>query len=145
MTTTFSSILDESPDEVVRPKPLPVGTYLCRVQGPVKYGKSDKKGTEFSEFALIPIDALDDVDADDVESAGGLDGKSLRITFWHTEDSIYRLDEFHEHCGISLDDGRSRRARNDECVNAEVLATVKHTQSDDNTRVFTNVSRTAAP
>lgn len=142
---TFSSILDESPEEVLRPKPLPVGTYLCRVSGPVKYDKSQKKGTEFSEFTLIPIDALDDVDSDELAEAGGIDGKTLRNTFYHTEDAIYRLDEFHEHCGIDLSDGNSRRARNDEVINAEVLAVVKHTPSDDGSRVYTNIARTAKP
>ena len=36
----FASILDEAPTEIDRPKPIPTGTYLCRVQGTPTYDKS---------------------------------------------------------------------------------------------------------
>ena len=63
----FASILDEAPTEISRPKPLPVGTYLCVVQGQPVYDKSNKKGTPFVEFLLRVIAAMDDVDPDDLQ------------------------------------------------------------------------------
>ena len=141
----FASILDESPTEVSRPKPLPEGTYLCSVGAP-RYDKSSKKGTPFVEFILKPIAEQDDVDVEALEEAGGLDGKSLRGTYYTTDDAIYRLDEFHEHCGIDLSEPASRRIRNDEVMNAQVLAYVKHRQADQNdpnSAVFAEVRRTA--
>jgi hypothetical protein len=53
----FASILDEAPTEIDRPKPIPTGTYLCRVQGTPTYDKSSKKGTPFVQFTLKPISA----------------------------------------------------------------------------------------
>ena len=141
--TNFSSILDEAPTEVIRPQPLPVGTYLCRVTGQPRYDKSKEKGTQYVEFTLVPIDIGADVAEDDVADAGGLDGKTFRHTLWLTPDAIFMLDQFHVDCGLELDEGISRRIRNDECINQEVLAVIKHTASPDGTRTYTNVTRTA--
>jgi hypothetical protein len=139
-TPNFSSILDESPTEVAVPLPLPQGTYVFSVGMP-RYDKSTKKGTEFVEFPLTPIAAESDVDEEELESAGGLDGKTSRATFYLTEDAIYRLDEFHSHCGIDLDDGQSRRSRNDAVVNAQVRGFIKHEPSQDGTRIFARFNR----
>ncbi len=138
----FASILDESPTEIDRPKPLPPGTYLCRVLSPWTEGKSSKKGTPFVQFTLKPISAEDDVDEDDLQEMGGLDNKTLRLTFYLTEDAKFRLDEFHEHCGIDIHKEISRRMRNDEVINAEVRALVKHRPSDDGQTVYAEISRT---
>jgi hypothetical protein len=137
----FSSILDESPTEVAAPVPLPQGTYLCVVQGSPVYDKSTKKGTPYVEFSLRPIAADEDIDENDLDESGGFENKLLRATFYLTEDAIYRLDEFHAHCGIDLDDGDSRRARNDAIMNAQVRVFVKHETSSDGTRIFARFNR----
>ena len=140
----FSSILDEAPTEIDRPKPLPAGTYLCVIAGAPEYGKSSKKGTDFAQFTLKPMQAEDDVDEDELAEAGGVDGKTLRTTFYLTEDAVYRLDEFHEHCGIDISKKASRKTRNDEVVNAHVRVVVKHRTSEDGSRIYAEVSRTLA-
>lgn len=140
--TQFSSTLDEEPTEVVRPKPLPTGSYVF-VVGPPRYDKSTKKGTEFTEFTLRAIAALDDVDQEDLNEMGGFDGKTVRATFYHTDDAIYRLDEFHEHCGIDLTQKASRRVRNDECVNAQVIGVIRHKASQDGSAIYAELARTA--
>lgn len=137
----FASLLDESPDAITAPLPLPQGVYLCTVVGTPNYGKSSQKQTDFVEFILRPIAAEEDIDPEELESVGGLEGKTLRATFYLTEDAIYRLDEFHEHCGIDLDDGQSRRHRNDAIVNAQVRAFIKHEFSKDGTRTFARFNR----
>ena len=145
MTTSspnFASILDESPDHVEIPPTLPVGTYLCTVGAP-RYDKSSNKGTDFVEFPLKVVMALDDVAAADLEEFGSLEDKTLRTTYYLTEDAVYRLDEFHVHCGLDLTISASRRIRNDECINAQVLAVVSHRVSQDKTRTFADVKRTA--
>jgi hypothetical protein len=138
----FTSILDESPTEVNRPKPLPEGTYLCIVGQP-EDGQSSQKKTPFIKFGLRPLQPLEDVDAAALEEVGGLEGKNLSVTYYLTPDAIFRLDEFHEHCGLDLGDPASRRARNAEVVNSQVLAVVKHRPSQDNTQLFAEVNRTA--
>lgn len=142
----FQSILDEAPDEVVRPKPLPVGTYTF-VVGPPTYDKSAKKGTPLVSFMLRAIAAGEDVDDQDLEAMGGLEGKTIRHTFYITEDAVYRLDEFHEHCGLDLSDTVSRRTRNDEVVNTQVRGYVGHRQADPqdpNSPIFAEIKRTLA-
>lgn len=138
----FASILDESPAEVERPKPLPAGTYLCVVAGVPTYDKSSKKGTPFVQFTLRPLSAESDVDPESLLERGGLENKSIRATYYLTDDAIYRLDEFHEHCGIDLNDESTRRQRNDEVVNAHVRAVIKHRASDDGSQIYAELART---
>lgn len=139
----FASLLDEAPEEINRPKPLPAGTYTCVVRGQPRYDKSSKKQTPFVEFTLAPIAAGDDVDEEELAGMGGFDGKTIRATYYLTEDAIFRLDEFHTHCGIDLEQPASRRQRNDEVVNAQVVAVVGHRASDDGQSVFAELKRTA--
>lgn len=141
-TPLFASILDDSPTEVVFPPPLPVGTYLCVVGQPESTPKS-KAGNDGIKFPLRPIAALDDVDAEALAELGGLDGKMLNTTFWVTPDSITFLDQFHENCGLDLSDKLSRKMRNQEVVNQQVLAVVSHRFNEDQTRAFAEVKRTA--
>jgi len=140
----FSSILDEAPTEIDRPKPLPVGTYLCTVVGSPVYDKSTKKGTPYVQFTLKPIAAEDDIDAEELADMGGFENKTIRATYYTTEEAIYRLDEFHEHCGIDLTEPASRRSRNDDVVNAQVRAVIKHRTSDDGTQLYAELARTLA-
>lgn len=138
----FASILDESPTEVVRPKPLPEGTYLC-VIGQYEEGKSSKKGTPFWKFPLRPMAALEDVDVDALDEVGGLEGKNLSGTFYLTPDAIFMFDDFFVLAGGDMDDGASRRVRASELANATVLAVVKHRMNEDNTQAFPEVKRYA--
>ena len=139
----FASILDEAPTEINRPQPLPEGTYLC-VVGQGEEGKSSKKGTPYIRFALKPIAALDDVDTEALNEIGGLESKNLSSTYYLTPDAVFMLDQFHAHCGLDLSDSASRRVRNAEVVNSQVLAVVTHRMSEDNTQAFAEVRRTAS-
>lgn len=139
----FASLLDAAPTEVNRPKPLPVGTYLCTVGG-WEAGKSSRKQTPYVEFTSKVISAMEDVDPEELEAMGGFAGKELRLTYYTTEDAVYRLDEFHEHCGIDLDEAVSRRQRCDEVQNAQVLVKIRHESSQqDASIVFAKVAGTA--
>lgn len=140
----FASILDESPTEVNAPQPVPQGTYLFRVRN-WEEGRVSKAGNKSIDFNLIYLAAGDDVDEEELAEVGGLEGKTGKVTFWLTEDAVYRLDEFHTNCGLDIaNDGLSRRQRNDECINAEVMGFVKHSTSQDGKRIFANVDRTFA-
>lgn len=140
--TNFASILDESPDEVKAPAALPIGTYIGVVQAPIRVDKSAKKGTEFTEFTIRLIEAGEDVDQEALAEIGGLEDRTVKATFYHTEDSIYRLDQFHQDCGIDLKIPASRRARNEECINCNVGVVISHESSQDGTRIYARVART---
>lgn len=137
----FATLLDEAPTEVVRPPARPAGTYITVVQGQPRYDKSSKKQTPFIEFTLKPIAAGEDVDAEELEAVGGLDGWTIKAVYYLTEDSIFRLDEFHEHCGIDLSKPASRRQRSEEVQNQQVGAVIGHRASDDGKSVFAEYKR----
>lgn len=148
---TFQSILDESPTSVDYPKPTPVGSYLCRIPQP-EYGKSSLKKTPFVQYDLKILSALEDVDPAALAECGDVAGRTIRATYYTTEDAIYRLDEFHAHCGIDLGKPASRRQRNEAIVNGTVVAHVRHEEENLSKedlangvvpRVFARLSRTA--
>lgn len=149
--SSFASILDAAPTEIVRPKSLPVGTYLTVVNGLPRYDKSSKKQTDFVEFMLKPLQAMDDVDQEALNewmqkedgTTRTLADASIKATYYLTETAAYRLDEFHEHCGLELDDKVSRRQRNEQVAGCQVMAFIKHRGSDDGKNVFAELGSTA--
>lgn len=146
----FSSLLDDTADHVERPKGLPTGTYIFSV-GRWEEGKSSKKKTPFVRFAMTPISAEDDVDPDELAEAltngngevGALDQKKMSITFYVTAEALYRLVEFHEHCGLDLSEELSHRQRNDEVLGTQVRGYVAPRENDDpNAPVYVEIKRT---
>src|SRR6266566_2061794 len=144
----LSSILDRQTGDAERPKPLPVGTYRAIVVGAPRFDKSSKKGTDFVEFTIKFLSAEEDVDQDDLATAltkkSGetvpLSAKTSRLTFYLTEDAVYRFDEFVKQCGLDIEDNpMSRRQAAAEVQNCEVLVHLKHTPSDDGENVYANI------
>jgi hypothetical protein len=147
-TPNFGTILDRPASEFKRPKPLPVGTYVCVITDLPRRDKSTKKGTEFVEFTLKPVEASSDVDEDDLKAMGGFTNKTLRVTFWLTEDAAWRLSKFLvDDLQIEPEDEdgeeKSLNQMCSEVVNRQVLAYVKHQASDDGTTTYAQVSTTA--
>ena len=146
----FEDILNKPADQIDKPKPLPIGTYIWTVQGLPRHDKSKEKQTPFYEFTVKCAGAADDVDEDALkEWATKADGsmRSLtdftsRITFYITEDSIYRLQEFMEHCGIDLE-GKSVGQALDETPNCQFVGAIVHTPSKDGTAIYANIGKTA--
>lgn len=150
MPKSFEEILDapfDGPAE--RPPLLPRGTYLTTVVGPYEEGNSTKKGTLFFAFTHQIVEAMDDVDANELEEFGDPAGTNLTNTYYLTSKSLYRLDEFFEHCGLNLDSPKLRKltglaARKqlaEDTANASVYITVDHEQNGD--RTFARVVGTA--
>jgi hypothetical protein len=136
---SFEDILNIDSREVERPKPLPMGTYICTVVGLPRFDKSSEKQTPFVEFTLQPTGTLDDIDQQELDAVGGFHDKVLRVTFYLTVNSRWRLNEFLDNCGI--DQGKMNW-RVDQTPNCQVGAVVKHTPSRDNTITYANVVKT---
>lgn len=151
--TSLSDIMDrESTGTVERPKPVPVGTYLAKIKGQPEYGKTEKKGTEFIKFNAEFVEPMDDVDQDELEEwAKREDGtnKTLKgtalprggVTFYITEDAIWRLDEFFDHLGV-LEKGKKKSEMVEDAIGSEFLVTINHV-TGDNDVVYANVKSTA--
>lgn len=158
-STAFKSILDRPMTAVERPKPLPVGSYLCIVKGEPKFDKSSKKGTDYVEFSLVPQSPLTgddgenlDVDADDLKDAltkkdgtvMPLNSKSIRATFYLTEEALYRLKDFLAHCGFDTEDEDADMSRLvHETAGCQVIASLKHRTSEDGKATFAELAGTA--
>lgn len=140
----FGALLDKPSSEIERPKPLPQGTYICVVKGLPKQDVSSKKKTEYVEFTLQPIQAQDDVDAEELQAMGGLADKTIRDTYYITDNSLWRLKEFLDNCGVPDDEGMSLRQRIAETPGKQVGVFIKHTASDDGKAVYANVGSTMA-
>jgi len=150
MANQISDILDKPSTQIDKPKPLPVGTYLWSVQGLPKHDKSKEKQTPYVEFNVKCLSAYDDVDEEALaEWATKSDGTmralqdySTRLTYYITPDSLYRLQEFLDHCGVA-DDEKSTRQCIDDTPNCQFVANIVHTASKDGTTVYANIGKTA--
>lgn len=144
-TPSFAPILDRPSGEIKRPPALPVGTYLWVIKGLPRQDKSSKKQTEFVEFNVTPLQALEDVDAEQLAEIGGLAEKSSTLTFYLTDKSAYRLVEFmRDDLQIDDEDGnKSSRQMLDETPGRQFLGHVKHTPSEDGKAVYANIDGTA--
>jgi len=140
--TSFSSILDQQVEAAERPKPLPIGSYICTVAGLPRYDKSTQQQTEYAEFTLQPLEAGDDVDKDELEAMGGLENRTLRVTYWLTEDAKWRLRKFIEDCGVEII-GKSFAEAIEELPGQQVVAFVTHGAAKDGSAFYANVKSTA--
>lgn len=139
-TPNFGALLDKPSSEIEKPKPLPIGTYICVVKGLPRFDKSSKKQTEFVEFTLQPLAAHDDVDQEALQAMGGFANKTIRATYYITEDSLWRLKEFLDHLGIEGED-ESLRQRIEQAPGKQVGAVMVHEASQDGTNLFAKMAR----
>lgn len=136
----FASTLDEAPTEVKSFPLIPVGTYLCRVG---QWENNDKE-EGYIEVPFTLLQALEDVDPEELEAIGGLDGEQvIKRRYFTSEKAAFFIDQLHQDCGIDLSQPLTRRARMDMIINAEVLGVVTHGSSKKNPgRVYANIDRT---
>lgn len=149
----FGALLDRAPTEIERPKPMPVGSYITIIQGTPRYDKSAKKQTEFVEFTHKFVSAGDDVDADELKEAltspsgetKALNEVTMKNTFYLTENSLWRLKDFLEHCGFDVNNPEaSLRKMIEETTNSEVGVVVRHEASQDGQSIFARIDKTFA-
>jgi hypothetical protein len=138
----LSSILDRPATEFNAPPPMPTGGYHCVVMGLPEAIVSSIKKTDGFRFLLKPIAPDEDVDAQELEAIGGLEGKVIRNDMWVTENSAFMMREFLEHCGIDSE-GKSLGAMIDECPNSEVMVYIKHTPLQGREGFRAEVAKTA--
>jgi hypothetical protein len=123
-------------DDVKRPVPLPAGTFHG-VVGKHSFGESRNKKTPFVAYELGLQTAGDDVDESQMEGIE-LAKKSFQVTYYLTEDALYRLKEFLESVGIACE-GRAIGECIPEAVNSRVLVAVTQRNSEDGTQIFNDI------
>ncbi len=142
----FGSVLDKPTDEIKRPPALPGGHYIFALKGLPRQDKSTKKQTEYVEFTAFPVQAQDDVDEDEmkafVEAYGSIQEKVQKLTFYLTDNSIYRLKEFMID-DLKIEEEQSLRPMLEKTVGCQFLGHVVHAPSDDGKGVYANIKTTA--
>lgn len=141
----FTEILNKPADKIEAPQPLPVGTYLCIVEGQPEHKQMGKNNTDCFEFTLKPMQPQQDVDqAALVENLKGksLSERKFKHRLFVTEDSLWRLKKFIEDLGIEAG-SRGLGECIPEAMGKQVLAQIGHRSSDDGTQVFMEVKNTA--
>ena len=144
--TNFANILDMAPSEAKPPPVLPVGTYLCVVQGMPRYDKSSQKGTPFAEYTFVVQAAGDDVDEGAIALIdGGVVGKTIKAQYYLTENAMFMLKDFLGHCGLDVEGAGSFKELMDQANGCQILAAIKHQASKDpnDKRTFPRLAGTA--
>jgi hypothetical protein len=100
---SFADLKNVKVGEVEPPKNMPAGHYAAIFSGPAKEHVSSVKKTLALRFPLKITRALDDVDAEELEAAGGIPDKDFTIDFWMSPDARYRFTEFGKAMGHSDD------------------------------------------
>jgi hypothetical protein len=144
----FTSVLDQMPDEIERPKPLPPGSYVCIIKERPVQDKSSQKETPYVEFALHPVEALENVDEDWLNEAltrtngekKKLSDMTIRARFYDTSEAGYRLKKFLlEDCQIDSEGTIGQIIEN--AIGCQVIANIKHRSVEGDT--FVDLKSTA--
>lgn len=144
MAESFMDILNKPIDEIEAPKALPIGTYLCLVDGQPEQTTIGKNNTPCINFNLKPVQAGADVDRNELTktlNGASLQDKKIRHRLFVTPDAAYRLKQFLiDHLGI---DPKPISQMLPEAMGKQVYITLAHRSSDDGTQVFNEVKGTA--
>lgn len=144
MTVDFSKILGKQTQEIEKPKPLPMGTYVCNNPALPRFIELGQNKTPCAQFNLTVIAPGDDIDAEQLSEYGEWKGKSIRHNMFLTEDSLFRTKE--ELCNAFTieEEGKTLGQVFNETVNRQVLVTLTHRPSDDGTTMYVQVEKLAA-
>lgn len=99
---SFADLAQVKASTVERPKPVPEGHYVAQFTGPMKEHVAKSKNTAM-RFPFRPVAPGDDVDAEQLEAAGGLPDKDFNLDFWMSPDARYRFTEFCQALGANMD------------------------------------------
>lgn len=144
----FKSILSTRSNEIEKPKPIPIGTYLAMIsERPEIKPEVGQNKIPVVEFKLKLMSATEDVDPDMLASYGSISGKELRHSFWLTnregEPTVWRLKDFLENT-LQIEPGD--REIGDymlEAVNRTLLVTVGHRPSPDGEMIYAEIKSVA--
>lgn len=135
----FNELLDTPADSVRVPVPLPAGEYRFRVDN-YELDRSSQKQTPYVRYLLKPLEAGEDVDEDLLAECENWQNKTLRATFYLTENSTFMLKEFlEEACGIDVT-GRTLKEVIPEAKGCEVIGTVTQQEGNNNRSFNPDVS-----
>jgi len=99
----LSHLLGKKTSDIEKPKPFPIGHYLWTIAG-FEIVESSQKKTPGVQLDCRMTEPQSDVDEDELAEVKNANERKQRMTFWITEDSLWRLKEFTEVVGVADDD-----------------------------------------
>lgn len=140
----FSAVLNKKVEDIEKPKPLPIGTYVCIVDGLGEIKTVGKDETPCVNFKLKVMSPGVDVDAEALNAAGGVNNRSVRHTLWLTEDAAWRAKKFlAEDLGIDPH-GKTLMELINEAPGRSCMVNIKHRPSEDGQTLYAEIKSTAA-
>jgi len=137
--SNFADILSKKVDQIEKPKPLPVGTYLCLIDGAGEYVKLGANQTDAIKIKVKVLQAGEDVDDEALIEAGGVSEKTLFVTLFLTEDAAWRSKKFLvETLGID-GDGKSLGELFTEIPGKTFRGVIGHRPSKDGTEIYAEI------
>ena len=145
----FLDILNKPADTIEKPKPYPIGHYICAVQGPPEYKTIKTKNGEAQKvhYKLKPLATDVDVDQDALRESGGLARPFPDLQFYLgvTDEEIlanlHRPKEFVTNVG-AYKEGMTARQMLEAPQNHQVKVQLGHRPSEDGTQIYAEVKRT---
>jgi hypothetical protein len=96
----WNDLANTTVGDVERPPLKPIGHYVGVFSGKAETGESTKKGTLYATFPVQVNEALDDVDQEQLNEAGGPNFKG-ECTFWLSPKALWMITEFGKQMGAS--------------------------------------------
>ena len=144
MAVDFSKILSKQASAIEKPKPLPIGTYLCNNPQLPRFlgiGKQESPAAQFSFVVLVP---QEDVSAEELAEFGDWKGKIIKHNMFLTENSEFRTkEELHNVFGVE-EEGKTLGQMFGETVNKQCLVTIRHRPSEDGQTMYSEVEKLSA-
>ena len=135
MAPNFASLLNKPTDDVKKPEPLPDGTYFGVVKSHELLESSQKK-TPFVRYHVEATEPDPDTDAEGVEVAG----KKLKVDFYITDESTYRLTEFIASLGVDIA-GRTLGEIIPQATGQTIMLDVVKKPNQDGTAYFNEIRK----
>lgn len=144
MALDFSKILAKQADQIEKPKPLPIGSYVAVNPKLPEFKGIGKNETPAAEFGLNIIAPMDDVDPEHIAAFGDVKGKTVRHRMFLTEGTEYRTKEELKNAFGIEEDGKNLGQMFNETINKQVIVKIRHRPNDDGTDIFAEVESLAA-
>ena len=151
----FTQALNVKVEEIERPPLPPVGHYIFKVSKPAVFGDVGNGRFDTVDFPLQAVEAMDDVDPDQLSAVGGPTMINLRNRFMFNkgeseEDkananrTLFNLRNFLEnHLGMDIE-GMTLKEAIDQAVGQQCMANVQYRPDKDNPEiVYAELGRTA--
>lgn len=147
----FASVLDRPADEIKRPPPIPMGTYLAVVDGVPTNREVGEEKVPAWEFKLKLIQPQPDVDPEELARSGGITNRSINNLLFERgigrmtdEQAAWNFKRFlTEHLKIESE-GKTMRQMMAEAPGRQVMVVIEHNPSQDGTEMFARVKATMA-